>query len=580
MGRIFSKGALNSSSSKDNPINFSTLGVGAHSAAIRRRISRNVYTTNRGVNFVDGAPTFGIQASVTSTHVALLTTATTTQIQVNVDRPPDNTTKLLFYSGDTNQITTDVSEMLFTTNVAQTLTININDAVPIDTYIDIEVLYGPTLRVYVQDINASIDLTPPTVTSLSEGTTTTFLVNLDMEPQNGTEQINITSQDPERFTVNPQVLIFNNQDWSQNQTVTVTAVQDLYDRSDATVGFDLVAQGISPEYAGKTATFSLTHVNIDVAGISVAPLSSYSITEGQTVTMDVTLDTKPTQATNVDFQSADVNKFTVTPPSITFDNISWNIPQQITVTAVDDNMVTGNTNVIISYNAVGASEYNSIAPTELTFTHVDNDTAGIQIQNVTGNTVIEGGAPQTFEVILTSKPTSDLTLSITGDSKLDITPATITFNDVDLWNVAQTVNVTALPQGVYTADENLVVTVQPSGTVPTEYTGLSATETFTYDAIPRIFTSSSSLSFASGTQATFDIKLNGNPGQDNTVTLTVDNVDINPNPTTFTFTTGNFDTLQTVTVDCAVAATGTITLTATDPTTAVVATTTVSVTVA
>jgi hypothetical protein len=211
---------------------------------------------------------------------------------------------------------------------------------------------------------------------------------------------------------------------------------------------------------------------------------------------------------------------------------------------------------------------------------VDNDTAGIQIQNVSSNTVIEreegeeGEASQTFEVILTSKPTSDLTLSITGDSKLGITPATITFNNVDLWNVAQTVNVTALPQGGYTADENLVVTVQPSGTVPTEYTGLSATETFTYDAIPRIFTSSSSLSFASGTQETFDIKLNGNPGQDNTVTLTVDNVDINPNPKTFTFTTGDFDTLQTVTVDCAVAATGTITLTATDTTT------TVSVTVA
>jgi len=580
MGRIFSKGALNSSSSKDNPINFSTLGVGAHSAAIRRRISRNVYTTNRGVNFVDGAPTFGIQASVTSTHVAVLTTATTAQIQVNVDRPPDNTTKLLFHSGDTNQITTDVSEMLFTTNVAQTLTININDAVPIDTYIDIEVLYGPTLRVYVEDINVSIDLTPPTVTSLSEGTTTTFLVNLDAKPKNGTEQINITSQDPERFTVNPQILIFNDQDWNQNQTVTVTAVQDFYVRPNATVGFDLVAQGISPEYIGKTATFSLEHINIDVAGISVTPPSSYSITEGQSVTMDVTLDTKPTQATNVDFQSADMNKFTVT-PSITFDDNTWNIPQQITVTAVEDNMVTGNTDVVISYNAKGgAEEYDSIASTELTFTHVDNDTAGIQIQNVSSNTVIEGGAPQTFEVILTSKPTSDLTVSITGDSKLDITPATITFNNVDLWNVAQTVNVTALPQGGYTADENLVVTVQPSGTVPTEYTGLSATETFTYDAIPRIFTSSSSLSFASGTQATFDIKLNGNPGQDNTITLTVDNVDINPNPKTFTFTTGDFDTLQTVTVYCAVAATGTITLTATDTTGATVATTTVSVTVA
>ena len=510
MGRIFSKGALNSSSSKDNPINFSTLGVGAHSAAIRRRISRNVYTTNRGVNFVDGAPTFGIQASVTSTHVAVLTTATTAQIQVNVDRPPDNTTKLLFHSGDTNQITTDVSEMLFTTNVAQTLTININDAVPIDTYIDIEVLYGPTLRVYVEDINVSIDLTPPTVTSLSEGTTTTFLVNLDAKPRNGTEQINITSQDPERFTVNPQVLIFNNQDWYQNQTVTVTAVQDFYDRPNATVGFDLVAQGISDEYGGKTATFSLEHINIDVAGISVTPPSSYSITEGQSVTMDVTLDTKPTQATNVDFQSADMNKFTVT-PSITFDDNTWNIPQQITVTAVEDNMVTGNTDVVISYKAVGAIEYNRIALTELTFTHVDTDAAVILNQN----------------------------------------------------------------------ESNIIVIEREEGVaIPSEYTGLSATETFTYDAIPRIFTSSSSLSFASGTQETFDIKLNENPGQDNTVTLMVDNVDINPNPKTFTFTTGDFDTLQTVTVYCAVAATGTITLTATDTTGATVATTTVSVTVA
>lgn len=693
MGRIFSKGALNSSSSKDNPINFSTTGIGAHGAAVRRRISRNVFTTNRGVNFVPGPATQGIQAVIASTQLDIAQTQTTVQIQVNVDRQPNNTTKILFRSGDTNQVTTDVSEMLFTNTIAQTLTINVNPAVAIDTYIDVEVLYGATTRVFIKDIAAALDVTPPGVSSLSEGTTTTFTVKLDMEPSAGSQVIDIASQDPQRFTVAPPSLVFSNVDWDQDQTVTITGVQDFYDRPDTIVGIDIIAQATSPEYAGKTESFVLTHVNIDVAAINVAPLNpSSNITEGQTATANVTLATKPTTSTNIDFTSNNTNKITVT-PQLTFDDTNWNVAQQITLTSASDDIATGDTAVDITYNAVGAPEYNSIAPATIAVTHVDDDVAGftmgaptvnpvaenggtsevslvltsepvddvildiaasvaskftvnatsftftntnwntpqtlqlsaidnnvaagdvaviftvtpngtssaeytgvvaqqftvtrqdndaaaIQIQNVSSNTVVEG-ASQTYEVVLTSEPSTELTLDITSDPKFTNTPSTLTFNGTtSLWNTPQVVTIAAVAQGGYTADESLVVTVQPSGTIPAEYSGLDDTETFTYDALPRIFTSSPTLSFASGAQGTFDIKLNGNPGQDNTVTLTMDNADITPTSTVFTFTTTDFDTLQTVTVDCAVAATGTITLTATDPTTTVVATTTVSVTVA
>ena len=53
--------ASQGSRSKDMPVNFTSLGVGAHSASIRRRVSRDVFTVARGDNFVPGPATGGME---------------------------------------------------------------------------------------------------------------------------------------------------------------------------------------------------------------------------------------------------------------------------------------------------------------------------------------------------------------------------------------------------------------------------------------------------------------------------------------------------------------------------------------
>ena len=42
-------GLMNSGAMKDKPINFTSLGIGSHSRALRRRVSRDVFTINQGL---------------------------------------------------------------------------------------------------------------------------------------------------------------------------------------------------------------------------------------------------------------------------------------------------------------------------------------------------------------------------------------------------------------------------------------------------------------------------------------------------------------------------------------------------
>ena len=115
----------------------------------------------------------------------------------------------------------------------------------------------------------------------------------------------------------------------------------------------------------------------------------------------------------------------------------------VTFTVVDDALVEGTetATLTISNPSSGLVLGNTISQT---IAITDNDTAGITITPSGGTTAItEGGATDTYTVVLNSQPTADVTIAIANGSETRTNVPSLIFTAAN-WNVAQTVILTAV----------------------------------------------------------------------------------------------------------------------------------------
>ncbi len=246
---------------------------------------------------------------------------------------------------------------------------------------------------------------------------------------------------------------------------------------------------------------------------------------------------------------------------------NWNIPQTVTVHAVNDPNIQGQSGISITHTAVAASDtYNQI--------HVDPVLVDVReagkgvLVSETQLDVLEGETA-TYKIALKSQPgensfrSSNVVVSATPSmsSYATVSPGTLTFN-ASTWNVAQTVTVMGRQAGVSTvshqtvnadtADPNyhntmvsipsLTVTVAaPLGVAVTESDGATAVG-------------------EDGTADTYTLVLNSEPTHDVTLTveagagLLVDGPDAGTTATareTLSFTPSTWSQAQTVTVSAA-----------------------------
>lgn len=68
-------------------------------------------------------------------------------------------------------------------------------------------------------------------------------------------------------------------------------------------------------------------------------------------------------------------------------------------------------------------------------------------QSDDGTAVVEGGATDTYQIVLTAAPTANVVVTVTPDSQLQVDQTALTFTPAN-WNTPQTVTVTAIDDGV------------------------------------------------------------------------------------------------------------------------------------
>ncbi|WP_119066539.1 hypothetical protein [Aggregatilinea lenta] len=226
-------------------------------------------------------------------------------------------------------------------------------------------------------------------------------------------------------------------------TVAITGVDDSIDTPNRTCTITLgAATSTGSDYSGivpSITTITRTVRDNDTAGVTVTP-ATLTLTEGITGTFDIRLTSQPTG--NVLFNiTPNSAACSVSASTLTIAPAGWATHNQITVTTTDNCLDESNSVCTIQITIAPGTDaaYNAIDPADVTVNITDNDTAGITIAPTTLN--LTEGAIGTFDVVLTSQPTDDVTISFTPDNtSCTLSDATFTFETTALialeWRVA------------------------------------------------------------------------------------------------------------------------------------------------
>ena len=184
-----------------------------------------------------------------------------------------------------------------------------------------------SFAVVVDDTDVQSISTSTSNVAVTEGASSALSVNLGRKPSSNVT-VSIASSDAGAATAAPATLTFTPTNWNVAQTVNLSGVQDI-DLAGESVTVTLTA----PDVANKVVSVNVT--DDDVQEIQVSP-AALVVPEAGSQTFEVTLAFQPQSDVSVSVESGDPDAATAGPTSLTFTSASWNTPQVVTVSGVDD----------------------------------------------------------------------------------------------------------------------------------------------------------------------------------------------------------------------------------------------------
>ncbi|MEQ8352827.1 MAG: hypothetical protein RH862_15170 [Leptospiraceae bacterium] len=316
-------------------------------------------------------------------------------------------------------------------------------------------------------------------TNATEGGTDTYTVALTSAPGS---PVTVTATADLQTQVNggaSATLTFDGtcpgaQCWSTPQTVTITAIDDALSEGPHTGTITHAVTSLDTDYNSLPATaVSMSITDNDSAGITATESGgNTAVTEGSTTdTYGLVLTSEPTAGVtitvNADAQTLITGGSCGAPAAsctFSFTAANWSTGQMVTVSPVDDALVEGPHSATISHSVTsGDPDYNGYALASINTSITDDDSAGITVTQSSGSTdVTEGGATDTYTLVLTSEPTGNVTITVNADAQTRVnggscgapaTSCTFTFT-AGTWNIAQTVTISGLDDSLLEAPHN------------------------------------------------------------------------------------------------------------------------------
>ena len=356
------------------------------------------------------------------------------------------------------------------------------------------------------------------------------------------------------LTVVPENLTFTTGNWDTEQTVTVTAAEDVdavHDEETLTHtpsggGFrdarvlNVIrneVDGVNVTVDDKHATARVNPTRLTVMAGSLAG-SSYT----------VVLNGQPSDPVTVTVDAPTNSDLTVAPVKLTFTNLDYSTAQTVTVTAAVDDDAANDVEVLV--HRVRGSQFGGAPKVEVTV----EDSDGVRVSKAELTVEEADATGSSYTVALAGQPleTTKVTVSRAPDSSSDVTfsPESLTFSTVN-WRIGQTVMVVAAKDADAVNDSaTLKHSVSRGGR---DLGDASAVVQVTVNDIDTAGVSVDPTELTveeeDATGASYTVVLDTEPTGDVTVTVGGHTgTDLTVAPASLTFTTGDWDDAQTVTV--------------------------------
>ncbi len=419
---------------------------------------------------------------------------------------------------------------------------------------------------YLDDDIPRLDIAP-TPLQFQEGrqSTVSFTVRLTKVPS-GDVTVNLTERAGNNidFDVSPTQLIFKNGDsgtdksWADPQTVTLSKPDDNDINGSSQQYIDLVASG-GDAHTGQNAVL-VNYFDDDIPVMKISP-TFLRYTEGEDpVEFSVWLTKPPNAPVTVNLVKPTSNTIALVLGSsqLTFENVSsgqtnsWEDPQTVMVSAVNNAIIDGNAQQLIELTASNGGVDTRTNTVKIEYK--DDETPELEISK-NSHELVEGGEdPVKFSVWLTAAPSGTVTVTLTESQDnsvaLNLSATSLTFTTSD-WMSPQTVTVSATDNGSRDGNASQIIVLAASG--GSAETGTKkVTIDYIDDETPVLVFDETIHTLDEGGTLTFSTWLTAVPTGNVTVNLALLSTnsakDLIVNPPSLTFTTSDWMRPQTVTV--------------------------------
>ena len=319
----------------------------------------------------------------------------------------------------------------------------------------------------------------------------------------------------------------------------------------------IIRDGVQNVFDGSATlqmpSLSGVHVN-RVGGVTISETTLTVGENAQTESYTVILAGQPTGTVTVNISSGDRDVVTVDQASLSFSTGDWNRPKTVIVRGVNDNIDNDPDRMATISHTVLGGGYDSLSVDSVVVTATDDDTKGVGLSE-TGLTIDENSGRGSYEVVLNSQPTGNVTVNIAisgtgGVVSLDTSSLTFTSST---WNSAKTVTVTGVDDKI-DSDRTTTISHTLSATGTDYETGVTVAGvavTLTDDDTKGVSISETGLTIDENSgRGSYEVVLNSQPSGNVTVNVAISGaagvVSLDTGSLTFTSTTWN--NAKTVTV--------------------------------
>ncbi|HUQ07417.1 MAG TPA: hypothetical protein VM261_33220 [Kofleriaceae bacterium] len=375
----------------------------------------------------------------------------------------------------------------------------------------------------------------PTNITVTEGQVTSFNVSLSAEPT-APVTVTITPSDVARLQT-PTEVTFDNDNWAAPTAVTLTALGD----PDAAP--NNLSVGLSAPGAMDNVTVTVAVVDDDLLEIFANP-SAIEITEGLQGTVKVKLTAQPIEDVDVAvaLSPALPGVASVSPTSLRFTAATWNVDQDVIITAEQDLDIAGATAMLTLTSAQVPD------PTSVGTTIFDDDQVQIVPMPAALGTITEGGAATGLGISMTRDPGQNVRVTIVPElvGKVSVSPNFVDFDSTN-WNLVQTVQVSGV-QDDDTRDDTLDLVLSSPAVANSRRVSVTVDDNDT----PTLVASATSVTVLEGNTVQVGVSLAFDPLGSVTVTAAIDNPTIAtitaPSGGSLTFDSTDYDTPKMITI--------------------------------